>query len=101
MLHTLHQVMYDNSQDGATDREIAHAAADAAEVAFDEVADAELAARNSTQGGASASPFAVSDAVLHQRTYFVPTMVRSVAPLPPLPSKKIVSHLYHPASSLD
>lgn len=40
------------------------------------MADAELAHRVSTTGGASAAPFAVSDAVLHQRTYFVPTMVR-------------------------
>ena len=63
-------------QADASDREIAHAAADAAEAAFDEVANAELAHRLSTQGGEAASAFAVSDAVLHQRTYFVPTMVR-------------------------
>ena len=64
-------------QPGASDREITHAAADAAELAFDRVADAELAHRQSTEGSLSdASPsYAVSDAVLDQRTYFVPTMV--------------------------
>ena len=64
-------------QPGASDREITHAAADAAELAFDRVADAELAHRQSTEGSPSdASPsYAVSDAVLDQRTYFVPTMV--------------------------
>lgn len=65
-----------NTQAGASDREIAHAAAEAAEAAFDEVADAELAHRGATTGGVPAAAFAVSDAVLHQRTYFVPTMVR-------------------------
>ncbi len=65
-------------QPGASDREITHAAADAAEVAFDRVADAELAHREGTEGSpAGASPsYAVSDAVLDQRTYFIPTMVR-------------------------
>ena len=64
-------------QPGASDREITHAAADAAELAFDRVADAELAHRQSTEGSLSeVSPsYAVSDAVLDQRTYFVPTMV--------------------------
>ncbi len=42
------------------------------------MANAELAHQISTQGGEAASAFAVSDAVLHQRTYFVPTMVRGV-----------------------
>lgn len=78
---------FDLLQPGASDREITHAAADAAEVAFDRVADAELAHRQGTEGtsaGASSSSsssssstsYAVSDAVLDQRTYFVPTMVR-------------------------
>lgn len=64
-------------QPGASDREITHAAADAAEVAFDRVADAELAHRESTEGSSRAAlpSYAVSDAVLDQRTYFVPTMV--------------------------
>ncbi|EIE25839.1 peptidase A22B, signal peptide peptidase [Coccomyxa subellipsoidea C-169] len=84
-------------QAGATDREIAHAAADAAEAAFDEVADAELAHRVSTQGGASASPFAVSDAVLHQRTYFVPTMLAYVGGLGIAFGVNAVTHLGQPA----
>ncbi len=65
-------------QPGASDREITHAAADAAEVAFDRVADAELAHREGTEGtsATASSSYAVSDAVLDQRTYFVPTMVR-------------------------
>ena len=63
-------------QPGASDREITHAAADAAEVAFDRVADAELAHREGTESSSAAmSSYAVSDAVLDQRTYFVPTMV--------------------------
>ena len=72
-------------QPGASDREITHAAADAAELAFDRVADAELAHRQSTEGSLSdASPvYAVSDAVLDQRTYFVPTMV------------SVTSHMLH------
>lgn len=72
-------------QPGASDREITHAAADAAEVAFDRVADAELAHREGTDSSsAAASPsYAVSDAVLDQRTYFVPTMVRLQTP--PMP----------------
>jgi hypothetical protein len=70
------------AQPGASDREVAHAAADAAEAAFDEVADAELAHRRATTGGGdpSAPPFAVSDAVLEQRTYFTPTIVRITHP---------------------
>ena len=68
-------------QPGASDREITHAAADAAELAFDRVADAELAHRQRTEGspGTPSSSYAVSDAVLDQRTYFVPTMVRCKA----------------------
>lgn len=64
-------------QPEASDREITHAAADAAEVAFDRVADAELAHRERTEGSSetASSSYAVSDAVLDQRTYFVPTMV--------------------------
>ena len=47
-------------------------------VAFDRIADAEMAHREGTEGNSAAtSPsYAVSDAVLDQRTYFVPTMVR-------------------------
>lgn len=60
---------------------MAHAAAEAAELAFDEVADAELASRRaSTFGGEPAPAFAVSDAVLEQRTYFTPTIVRVIKP---------------------
>ncbi|BDA44066.1 probable minor histocompatibility antigen H13 [Coccomyxa sp. Obi] len=86
-----------NMQTGASDREIAHAAADAAEAAFDEVADAELAHRVSTTGGASAAPFAVSDAVLHQRTYFVPTMAAYVGGLGIAFGVNAVTHLGQPA----
>jgi CxxC motif-containing protein (DUF1111 family) len=67
-------------QADASDQDIGHAAADAAEAAFDKVANAELAYRQSTQGGKAAAAFAVSDAVLHQRTYFVPTMVSHCRP---------------------
>ena len=44
------------------------------------MADAEGAHRAATTGGVPAAAFAVSDAVLHQRTYFVPTMVRRAPP---------------------
>lgn len=58
---------------------MAEAGAEAAGTAVDDVADAEADQRAQSEGAsASGNPHAaleVSDAVLHQRTYFVPTMV--------------------------
>lgn len=66
---------------------MAEAGAEAAGSAVDKVADAELEQRDCTQGASTSGEphtfFEASDAVLQQRTYFVPTMVshclRSVA----------------------
>ena len=71
-------------QAGATGRQIADAGADAAETAVDRVADAELEQRERSEGastsglGSAHAVFEVSDAVLQQRTYFVPTMVSTL-----------------------
>ena len=60
---------------------MAEAGAEAANTAVDKVADAELEQRERSEGasssglGSSHTVFEVSDAVLQQRTYFVPTMV--------------------------
>ena len=58
---------------------MAEAGAEAAGGAVDKVADAELEQRDRSQGAStSGEPHTVSeasDAVLQQRTYFVPTMV--------------------------
>lgn len=66
-------------QAGATGRQMAEAGAEAAGTAVDKVADAELEQRDRSQGAStSGEPHTIletSDAVLQQRTYFVPTMV--------------------------
>ena len=58
---------------------MAEAGAEAAGSAVDKVADAELEQRERSQGtstsGETHTPLEPSDAVLQQRTYFVPTMV--------------------------
>lgn len=58
---------------------MAEAGAEAAGSAVDKVADAELEQRERSQGastsGEACTPLEASDAVLQQRTYFVPTMV--------------------------
>ncbi|CAK0737011.1 hypothetical protein CVIRNUC_000840 [Coccomyxa viridis] len=93
------QASLDSSLPGASDREITHAAADAAELAFDRVADAELAHRQSTEGSLSdASPsYAVSDAVLDQRTYFVPTMAAYIGGLGIAFAANAITHMGQPA----
>ena len=61
---------------------MADAAAEAAGTAVDKVADAESDQRERSEGAStSGSPHAVveiSDAVLQQRTYFVPTMASAL-----------------------
>ncbi len=64
---------------------MADAAAEAAGTAVDKVADAESDQRERSEGAStSGSPHAIveiSDAVLQQRTYFVPTMVGTLCRL--------------------
>ncbi|KAL3154845.1 hypothetical protein ABBQ38_011386 [Trebouxia sp. C0009 RCD-2024] len=76
---------FSNMDAGATGRQMAEAGAEAAGSAVDQVADAELEQRERSQGastsGEAHTPFEVSDAVLQQRTYFVPTMVTHFMPL--------------------
>ena len=66
-------------QPASSGRQMADAAAEAAGTAVNKVADAESDQRERSEGAStSGSPHAVveiSDAVLQQRTYFVPTMV--------------------------
>lgn len=61
---------------------MAEAGAEAAGSAVDKVADAELEQRDRSQGASTSSEprtvFEASDAVLQQRTYFVPTMVTNL-----------------------
>ncbi|CAL5218425.1 g103 [Coccomyxa viridis] len=93
------QASLDASSPGASDREITHAAADAAEVAFDRVADAELAHREGTEGtsATASSSYAVSDAVLDQRTYFVPTMAAYIGGLGIAFAANAITHMGQPA----
>lgn len=67
---------------GATGRQMADAAAEAAGTAVDEVADAESEQRARSEGastsGTADTALEYSDAVLQQRTYFVPTMAAYV-----------------------
>lgn len=72
----------------ATNRQVAEAAADAADVAYDLVADAQTEGRRRTgaDGGdgmplSNASLSAATDSVLVQRTYFVPSLIAYVAGL--------------------
>ncbi len=71
--------MWMSLQPTSSGRQMADAAAEAAGTAVDKVADAESDQRERSEGAStSGSPHAVveiSDAVLQQRTYFVPTMV--------------------------
>lgn len=70
-------------QASATAEQMADAGADAASSAVDRVADAEQQGQANTEGasasglGSPHTAFEASDAVLQQRTYFVPTMVYS------------------------
>ena len=65
-------------QPALSGRQMADASAKAADAAYDRVADAETS-RDREQAGASVqqAQSVISDAVLHQRTYFAPTMVSS------------------------
>lgn len=82
-----------------TDADVARCAAEAAEVAFDRVADKEATSRDASvqafppRGGGSGEKsaassanapdsFSPSEAVLEQRTYFLPVMVRAPSPRP-------------------
>lgn len=75
----------DSLKEDASGEEIARATGDAAEAAYDAVADLELEQRKRTQGESSSGSyetiFAVSEAVMAQRRYFVPVMVSYVAGL--------------------
>ena len=72
-------------QPASSGRQMADVAAEAAGTAVDKVADAESDQREHSEGtSTSCSPHAVveiSDAVLQQRTYFVPTMVSTLCRL--------------------
>eukprot|EP00884_Botryococcus_braunii_P012309 jgi/Botrbrau1/21079/Bobra.0144s0077.1 len=105
----LAQAVASASGSGATDAEVARSAADAAEAAFDRVADGEARARAASQGQ-PASPhdpteegrpapasFPVSEAVLQQRTYFLPVMVGYVAGLGMAFIANMVTHMGQPA----
>ncbi|DBA92291.1 hypothetical protein WJX79_003930 [Trebouxia sp. C0005] len=73
---------FSNMDPASSGRQMADAAAEAAGTAVDKVADAESDQRERSEGtSTSSSPHAVvevSDAVLQQRTYFVPTMAAYV-----------------------
>ena len=66
----------------ATGDEIADATGDAAIAAYERIADLELEQRNRTMGtsnsGSTETVYSASDAVLHQRHYFIPVMVAYV-----------------------
>jgi len=66
-------------QPASSGRQMADAAAEAAGTAVDKVADAESDQRDRSEGastsGSAHAVVEISDAVLQQRTYFVPTMV--------------------------
>lgn len=90
--------VFSSIQPGATGRQIADATADAADAAYDMVADTELQQRNNTINGvnenqengtssseeessASVGGPPVSDAVLYQRVYFMPVLAAYVVGL--------------------
>ena len=84
-------------QPASSGRQMADAAAEAAGTAVDKVADAESDQRERSEGtSTSSSPHAVvevSDAVLQQRTYFVPTMVGTLCRLCPQVTICLCHHL--------
>ena len=85
----------------STGDEIASAMGDAAEAAYDSVADLELEQRNRTQGASSSGSFSTvyssSDSVLQQRTYFLPVMVAYVAGLGAAFAANAITGLGQPA----
>lgn len=77
------------------------AVADAAEAAYDRVADSETEQRLRTEGASSSGSTDTvawaSDSVLQQRTYFVPVLVAYVAGLGVAFAANAITHLGQPA----
>ncbi|KAK9827238.1 hypothetical protein WJX81_001559 [Elliptochloris bilobata] len=86
---------------GLSDDAYMCAGADAAAAAYDTVADSEAESRRHMQDGAAGaracSAFAASDAVLAQRTYFVPTIAAYVLGLGLAFVANAITHLGQPA----
>ncbi|MEW5299878.1 MAG: hypothetical protein WDW36_002850 [Sanguina aurantia] len=108
--------VFSQIQPGATGRQIADATADAADAAYDNVADLELKQRNNTingvnenqengtssasdreDGSASVGGPPVSDAVLYQRVYFMPVLVAYVVGLTTAFAANSITGLGQPA----
>lgn len=108
--------VFSQIQPGATGRQIADATADAADAAYDNVADLELRQRNNTtngvnenqengtssasegeDGSASVGGPPVSDAVLYQRVYFMPVLVAYVVGLTTAFAANSITGLGQPA----
>ncbi|KAK9808724.1 hypothetical protein WJX72_002527 [[Myrmecia] bisecta] len=85
----------------ATSNQIADATASAADAAYDNVAESEAEQRRRTEGtstsGSTDTVFAASEAVMHQRTYFIPVMVAYVGGLGIAFAANSITHLGQPA----
>lgn len=95
------QEAMESLDDNASGDEIAETIGNAAENAYERVADLELEQRNRTQGkgaeGATNTVFAASDAVLHQRTYFNAALVAYIIGLAIAFSANTITGLGQPA----
>ncbi|GAB4823645.1 hypothetical protein N2152v2_010691 [Parachlorella kessleri] len=88
-------------EENLTKDEIARTTGDAAIEAYNRIADLELEQRNRTQGisasGSQETVYHASEAVLHQRTYFTPTLLAYVAGLGAAFAANSITHLGQPA----
>lgn len=82
-------------------REMGEAVADAAEAAYDRVADTETEQRLRTEGASSSGSTDTvawaSDSVLQQRTYFVPVLLAYIGGLGVAFAANTITHLGQPA----